>query len=172
MLPDKIMNIMIPLRVIVRDAIDEYVWNELQDPFVKLKLPKVKRIHIHPFSPEEWATLTEFLPDWYRPYFEFAVQTGLRPSEQVALKWSAVGSRFIDIELSRVRNSEKADLKTPESNRRIEIRPSMKEVLDVQKTRTAHFKSPYVFVNTNGVPWLQDIQPVHSQPDKKGRFCN
>lgn len=116
--------------------------------------------------------MTEFLPDWYRPYFEFAVQTGLRPSEQVALKWSAVGSRFIDIELSRVRNSEKADLKTPESNRRIEIRPSMKEVLDVQKTRTAHFKSPYVFVNTNGVPCLQDIQPVHSQPDKKGRFCN
>jgi integrase len=27
---------------------------------------------------------------WYRPYFEFAVQTGLRPSEQVALRWTSI----------------------------------------------------------------------------------
>jgi hypothetical protein len=28
----------------------------------------------------------EFILPWYRPYFEFAVLSGLRPPEQVALK--------------------------------------------------------------------------------------
>ena len=152
----RIHNIMIPLRVIVRDAIEEYGWTELTDPFAGLKLPKVRKIRIHPFTFEEWSKLKGFLLVWYRPYFEFAVQTGLRPSEQVALKWAAIDSQFIHIELSRVRNVEKKDLKTPESNRRIEVRPSMKQVLDIQKAQTEHFDSEYVFLNTKGKQCVQD----------------
>ena len=98
----------------------------------------------------------EFIPAWYRPYFELAVLTGMRPSEQVALKWSAVDDRFIHIELSRVRNLEKAELKTAASNRRIEIRPSMKKVLEEQQTLMANLQSPYVFLNMEGKPILQD----------------
>ena len=152
----RIRNVMIPLRVIVRDAVEEYCWTDLPDPFAGLKLPKVKKIRIHPFTSEEWSALMEFIPVWYRPYFEFAVQTGLRPSEQVALKWTAIDSRFVHIELSRVRNVEKSDLKTEESNRAIEIRPSMREVLDNQKARTAHLESEYVFLNTKGRHCVQD----------------
>jgi integrase len=152
----RIHNIMIPLRVIVRDAIEEYGWTELTDPFAGLKLPKVRKIRIHPFTFEEWSKLKGFLLVWYRPYFEFAVQTGLRPSEQVALKWAAIDCQFIHIELSRVRNVEKKDLKTPESNRRIEVRPSMKQVLDIQKAQTEHFGSEYVFLNTKGKQCVQD----------------
>ncbi len=157
----RIQNIMIPLRVILRDAIEEHDWNDLPDPFAALKLPKVRKIRIHPFTFEEWSTLKKFLPVWYRPYYEFAVQTGLRPSEQVALKWTAIDSMFIHIELSRVRNREKEDLKTPESNRRIEIRPSMREILDIQEVQTACFESPYVFVNTKGRPCVQDSLRWH-----------
>ena len=104
----------------------------------------------------EWVKLMEFIPAWYRPYFELAVLTGMRPSEQVALKWSAVDDRFIHVELSRVRNLEKAELKTAASNRRIEIRPSMKKVLEEQQTQMAHLQSPYVFLNMEGKPILQD----------------
>ena len=92
------------------------------------------------------------LPDWYRNYFDFAVQTGLRPSEQVALKWEAIGDRFIDIELSRVRNREKADLKNEYSRRRIELRPAMREVLDKQREQVRQFDSPYVFLTPIGTP--------------------
>jgi integrase len=108
----RIQNIMIPLTVIVRDAIDEYGWHDLHDPFTNLKLPKARKIRIYPFSFDEWKTLIGFISDWYKPYFEFAVQTGLRPSEQVALKWNAIDEQFIHIELCRVRNREKSDLKT------------------------------------------------------------
>ena len=99
--------------------------------------------------------LEHMLP-WYRPCFQFAVQTGLRPSEQVALKWSAVDAEFIHIELSRVRNIEKDDLKTGLSRRCIDIRPAMAETLRVQKEMTQRFSSPYVFINTEGRPILQD----------------
>lgn len=142
--------------IIVRDAIDEYGWSELPDPFPGLKLPKIRRIRVHPFGLEEWKRLMEYMPSWYVPYFEFTIQTGLRPSEQVALKWSAIDEEFIHIELSRVGNREKADLKTEESRRRITIRPSIGNLLERQKKLTEDFDSPYVFVNTQGRPILQD----------------
>jgi integrase len=157
----RIQNVMIPLRVIVGDAVDEFGWSELPDPFAGLKLPKIRRIRIRPFSFEEWKRLMEHMPSWYVPYFEFAVQTGLRPSEQVALQWAAIDTEFIHIEASRVRNVEKRDLKTPESNRRIEIRASMREVLAIQEARTACFDSPYVFVNMAGRPCVQDSLRWH-----------
>jgi integrase len=60
-----------------------------------------------------------------------------------------------------VRNREKADLKTPESFRRIEIRPSIREILDIQKEQTTHWESDYVFVNTKGIPCVQDTLRGH-----------
>ena len=77
--PKRIHNTLIPLRVIFKDACGEFGWNDLSDPFNGLKLPKVKRIRIHPFSLDEWILLMKFIPMWYRPYFELAVQKGLRP---------------------------------------------------------------------------------------------
>jgi integrase len=152
----RIHNVLIPLRVIFKDACGEFDWADLPDPFHGLKLPQVKRRRIHPFTMEEWAKLMEFIPAWYRPYFHLAVLTGLRPSEQVALKWAAVDDQFIHVELSRVRNLEKSDLKTAVSNRRIEIRPSMRKVLEEQQAQLADFQSPYVFLNLEGRPILQD----------------
>jgi len=152
----RIQNVMIPLRVITRDAIVEHGWNGFPDPFFGMKLPKVPKTRVFPFSFREWNILMEFILPWYRPYFQFAVQTGLRPSEQVALKWQAVDADFIHIELSRVRNREKTELKTEESRRSIAIRPAMAETLEIQKKLTANVGSPYVFINTEGRPILQD----------------
>jgi len=106
--------------------------------------------------PIRWQRLIEYIPTWYRNYFQFAVQTGLRPSEQVALKWAAVDEKFIHIELSRVRNREKEDLKTESSRRAIEIRPGMRDALVKQWEQTKDFNRPYVFINTFGRPILQD----------------
>ena len=69
----------------------------------------------------------KFIATWYQNYFDFAVQTGQRPSEQVALKWSVIDDEYIHIELSRVKNQEKEDLKTKESRRMIQRRPTLKK---------------------------------------------
>ena len=152
----RIQNIMIPLRVVMRDAFEEYGWHDLPSPFSGIRLPNVRRTRVFPFSFEEWQMLIGFIPAWYVPYFQFAVQTGLRPSEQVALKWTAIDAEFIHIELSRVRNLEKNDLKTECSRRSIAIRPAMAKILEAQKQGSEAFDSPYVFVNTQGRPILQD----------------
>lgn len=152
----RIQNVMIPFRVIIKDAIEEYGWSDFPDPFTRLKLPRPQKFRVLPFSFEEWAILIKLIPARYRPYFEFAVQTGLRPSEQVALKWDAIDDEYIHIELSRVRNFEKDDLKTHESRRRIQLRPTLRHILEQQKELTKKFESPYVFVNSYGRPILQD----------------
>ena len=152
----RIQNVMIPLREIVKDAIIEYGWPDFPDPFAGLKLPKAPKTRVFPFSYGEWKILMGFIPYWYRPYFEFSVQTGLRPSEQVALKWAAIDHEYVHIELSRVRNQEKTELKTEESRRSIAIMDPMDKVLEEQKKLTADFQSPYVFINTQGRPILQD----------------
>ena len=152
----RIQNVMIPFRVIIKDAIEEYGWTDFPDPFTRLKLPRPQKFRVLPFSFEEWAILIKLIPARYRPYFEFAVQTGLRPSEQVALKWDAIDDEYIHIELSRVRNFEKDDLKTHESRRRIQLRPTLRHILEQQKELSKKFESPYVFVNSYGRPILQD----------------
>lgn len=152
----RIQNVMIPLRVIIKDALEEYGWNDLPDPFTRLKLPRPKKFRVLPFSFEEWEILLDVIPDWYRPYFEFAVQTGLRPSEQVALKWDAIDNEYIHIELSRVRNFEKDDLKTHESRRRIRLRPTLSRILLLQREVSKNWQSQYVFINIDGKPINQD----------------
>jgi integrase len=152
----RIRNVFIPLRVITKDAIAEYGWTDFADPFFNLKLPRVAKFRVHPFSFEEWAQFIKDIPAWYRPYFEFAVQTGLRPSEQVALKWQAIDHEFIHVELSRVGKEDKATLKTHESCRRIKLRPQLVQILAKQKELTEHFASPYVFVNMKGQPVTQE----------------
>jgi integrase len=84
-----------------------------------------------------------------------AVNTGLRPSEQVALKWSVIEKDSFSVELSRVRNREKEDLKTESSYRQIAITSTIRDILHRQKAMTAAFDSDYVFVNNGGRPILQ-----------------
>lgn len=105
---------------------------------------------------------------WYRPYFEIAVQTGLRPFEQVALKWGAIFEEFIHNESSRVYGKEKSDLKTEERRRMIQIRPSIKKWLDRQREMTTAIESPYVFIFAKGRPILQDkLREVWARVIKK-----
>lgn len=148
--PATIRNIFIPLRVIANDAIDEHRWGGIRDPFSRLDLPSIKKFRVLPFNREDWKTLISYIPEWYGPYFRFAVQTGLRPSEQVALKWSAIDDKYIHIELSRVGNEEKTELKTDSSRRMIPLRDDIIKTLKEQKEITKGFNSEYVFLNMDG----------------------
>lgn len=113
----------------------------------------------------------EFIPAWYRAYFEPAAPTGVRPSEPVALTWSAVADPLIHLELSRVRNSEKAEVKTAASNRRIDIRGSRHKILEAPKVQTAGFRSPYVCINTSGRPILPDkLRGLGARARKKSQL--
>ena len=55
----RIQNVMIPLRVIIRDAVEEYGWTDFPDPFSRLKLPRPMKFRVQPFNFEEWNILTQ-----------------------------------------------------------------------------------------------------------------
>jgi len=147
-----IKNVFIPLRNIYRDACDEYSWFNQRDPFARLNLPKGTKHPVKPFSYYEWDKFIMHIIPWYQPYFLFTVQTGMRPSEQTALRWDAIDDRFIHIRRSRVRGKEKDDLKTAGSNRFIPLSSYLRETLQRQKEMSKAFNSPYVFVNVDGGP--------------------
>jgi integrase len=124
--------------------------------FSTSSFPRSKKYWSRPFSLDEWQAFRKHLPRWYLNYFEFAVRTGLRPSEQVALKWQAIYETYIHIGVSRVRNREKTDLKNEYSRREIELQPSIRKVLEKQREQVKKFDSPYVFLTPIGTPIIQD----------------
>jgi len=87
------------------------------------------------------------------------------------LKWLAIDDAYVHIELSRVRNREKMDLKTEDSRRSLAIRSNMAEILANQKQLTKNVQSPYIFINTEGRPILQDkLRELWTRAIKKSRL--
>jgi len=74
--------------MICRKAAIEFKWGSGFDPFFGFeRLPEDDPSErIHPFSIEERAKLRNELTEHWKPYFDLAFRTGLRPGEQIALK--------------------------------------------------------------------------------------
>ena len=77
-----------------------------------IQRPKEQEPGPDPLSRDEIDRLLAAAGDW-RNYFEAAIFTGMRPSEQIALRWSDVDlkKRSITIRTARVRGADK-DTKT------------------------------------------------------------
>lgn len=72
----------------MRSVAIEYTWNTGFEPFFghdRLPEDDVSE-KIVPFTIEEQARLRLELPDHWKPYFDLAFRTGLRPGEQIAIK--------------------------------------------------------------------------------------
>jgi integrase len=78
----------IPLKMICKHVAIEYGWAGTFDPFFGFsKLPESDSSEkIFPFSLREQRQVSEALPEHWRPYFDFAFCSGLRPGEQIGLK--------------------------------------------------------------------------------------
>src|SRR5215204_2837717 len=84
---------------------------------------------MRPFSKDEFKCLLDAFPREWRPYFEFAVWTGLRPGEQAALQWTDVDLKSITpvIEVRATLDPRKSGIrhspKTRESARSVQLVP-------------------------------------------------
>lgn len=77
-----------------------------------------------PLSFEEKAAFLRAVPLRYRPYFEVAFGTGLRPSEQLALTWDHIDWARAVIEVrAGWREGQSTRLKTAASQRDVDIFP-------------------------------------------------
>jgi integrase len=107
------------------------------------------RPEIFPLSFEEKDRFINALPRRWQPYFIVAFGTGLRPSEQIALKKEA-----IDWERGKIlvregwRQGQVTRLKAQGSAREIDILPAVRKALEAQRLVSAG--SDLVFPNISG----------------------
>ncbi|WP_238924877.1 MULTISPECIES: site-specific integrase [Achromobacter] len=95
---------------------------------------------VDPFTPDEQAAILSKLPEQTRNYALFALWTGLRPSEQVALNWSDVDfARGVVLVRKAITRAAKgvAELpKTKSSRREVKILAPALAAINGQKAHT------------------------------------
>lgn len=115
-----------------------------------------------PFTLEEAEVLLDKMTDGRaRDYFEFAFFTGLRPSEQIALRWPNVDLRAgtVKVDSALTRGKEKGT-KTS-SLRMIELTGRARQVLERQHKIT-QLAGLQVFIDEAGNPFASTYGPLNS----------
>ena len=142
-----IKNIRSTLQTILEDAVNDEILSN--NPFKKVKQPKVTKSQIDPFSLDEIQLILKEINPKHKPMFVLAFFSGMRWGEIIALEW-----RHIDFEEDEINIQQSmvatilSDPKTEKSNRDIVMLPIVKEYLYIQKDRNLSDK--WVFVNQYG----------------------
>lgn len=142
-----------------------------QNPHKWVTLQSERKPDVDPFSFQEQARLLKSLeeleigfrknnPNFWRNYFVAAFGAGLRPSEQLALRWQPDPERperssYVDFEQKKlfirqgVVRGEATDLKNEESHRAVDMLPTVEAALRDQMAGATSVTG-YVFPNAIG----------------------
>lgn len=144
---NRINKIMNPLRRVFEEAADRYDFNT---PFVRIKMLKIPKSDVHPFSLNEVSTILDNVRPDYQSYYLTRFLTGMRTGEVDGLKW-----KFIDFEqrIIKIRETivagEESYTKTDASQRDISMSQPVYDAL-VQQYKITSKLSKFVFCNTKG----------------------
>lgn len=157
-------NLFTPLRSVFEDALND----ELIDfnPFERIALGKLLRqtskaseYEVDPFSSAERdALLAHARPD-ERPLIQFALATGLRPGELIALRWNRIDwiGNTVRVDLNLVAKTEKGP-KTEAGVRDVDLRGDALAALQAQKDYS-FLADKHVWLNPRtGEAWESDAQ--------------
>lgn len=111
----RIRNIMIPLRVIWEDAVEEYAW-DLRNPFEHVKrrnrnaqlIPKRQKNPPEVFRFQEWLAIIEAIDLWYRPICDLQLRTGATASEIQQITLADIADGMLQIHGTKNRYRERA----------------------------------------------------------------
>ncbi|AGH81593.1 integrase [Psychromonas sp. CNPT3] len=144
---NRINKIMNPLRRIFEEAADRYDFNT---PFVRIKILKIPKSDVLPFSLKEVSYILENVRPDYQTYYLTRFFTGMRTGEIDGLKW-----KFVDFELRiiKIRETvvagEESYTKTDASQRDISMSQPVYDAL-VQQYKITNNMSKFVFCNKKG----------------------
>ena len=154
-----INNHLIVLRDVFATAVADELIPEKSNPVAKLRNHKHQAPGPDPFEPEEkeriLASMAERFDEQVFNYYDFAFHSGLRPSEQIVIRWPDVDWRRREIKIERAQvDGEEKDTKTS-TVRIIELNDRAFEALRRQKAHTfMKDKDGPIFNNPNtGRPW-------------------
>lgn len=155
-------NCLTPLRGIFDYAVNLKYIDE--NPANLLKFGKVQKRPPDPLTLDEvnkvLARMADKMPGEIRNYFEFAIFTGLRTSELLALRWGDVdfNEGFVRIERAKVRQEEKAATKSYRV-RDVELNSRALAALQRQKPLSM-MRGDRVFINpVTGTSFYDDKVP-------------
>ena len=136
-------NFITPFRSIMRDALNDD--RITFDPFTRVDLPQLlkqtardSKYRIDPFSRDERLKLIEASRPDERPMVAFWFETGLRPSELHALRWSRIDleARRIMIDIVQVEGKDQERTKSAAGTRWVNLSPEAVAALEAQKPAT------------------------------------
>lgn len=153
----RINNVLIPLRTIFSDAYAEELIDK--NPMLRVKNLPVITEEPNPLTPTQIESILKELPQQGKNLIQFALWTGLRTSELLALEWGDIDFKA---ELVRVRraivNKNSKQPKTKSGERDVKLFPPSLEALINQKQFT-FLAGAKVFNNPNtNKPWETDAQ--------------
>jgi len=135
--------------IVLRGVFQEALYDEviMRNPVDVIRLPKLQKSRIQPFTPLEIRQILWNATGWHRNYYAIAFMTGLRSGEIIALKWSDIDFVRKEIYVQRTRRKGvETRPKTPESVRVIPIFDDLLPYLRDQYERTGE-KGSYLFLN-------------------------
>ncbi len=109
--------------IVLRGVFQEAFYNEVIDrnPVDLIRLPKLKRSRVQPFSKDEVHQILRYAKGWRKNYYAIAFFTGLRSGEIIALKWSDID--FLKREIYVTRTRRKGIETTPKTESSVRIVP-------------------------------------------------
>jgi len=156
---ESVKKYFVPMKMICKDAAIKYGWGGLYDPFFGFEMPKSDKDayeKIFPFSVVEQDRIIDELPEHWKPYFRFALASGISQGEQAAIKpvvidWEK-GTIFIQRAMTRDENGKPVEgpCKNKYRRRTIKLSPKMLSALKDQKKIYDQFEGKYFFCSETG----------------------
>lgn len=153
----RINNVLVPLRGVLDDAFIDGVIE--RNPAARVKNLPHRTEEPDPLSPEEVTALLQVCELQIRNLFQFAIWTGLRTSELIALEWGDVdwNKNIARIRRASVRKQIKVP-KTLAGERDVKLLSGALEALELQK-QFSQLQAGRVFLNPRtNQPWETDAQ--------------
>ncbi len=135
--------------IVLRGVFQEAFYDEVitRNPVDFIRLPKLQKSKIQPFTQFEIKQILRNATGWHRNYYAIAFMTGLRSGEIIALKWSDIDFLKREIYVQRTRRKGiETKPKTIESIRIVPIFDDLLPYLENQFELTGEKRS-YVFLN-------------------------
>lgn len=153
----RINNVLIPLRNVYKDAFSDGLVD--RNPLERVRSLPVKQEEPQPFTPQEIKAILQECPQQGKNLIQFAVWTGLRTSELIALEWGDIDwiAGLVRVRRACV-NRQIKQPKTKSGERDVMLFPPAMEALKSQKEFT-YLANGRVFYNPyTNEPWTTDGQ--------------
>lgn len=158
----RIANLVSPLRAALDDAVhDDYIQVNPIAGWSYKKTEPPKDTHVDPFTREEQQAILAATRGQFHNLVEFALWSGLRTSELIALQWSDIdyGKNVIRITKAKTAAAEAPEQpKTAAGTRVVKLLLPAKAALHAQRQYTI-LQNKTIFTNPKtGKPWTGDKQ--------------